>query len=304
MPSVAPQKEAGVPSTSAWRHPLRYTSQPVHPNPFSKADVSALIKMEVALLLAQYEQQLAAKAEAKRQKAELKDKEAEIDRLKKELAAVKDQAKSSAIPAAASSPPDLQCPPEKQEKWWQQRDVRDLTKDVKEVVQKCAAVQVDQTRRDGEVAVISQSLAALWKQLEAHQQLTMSAREDRPSQWANRSQATQLPPKTRRNGPTGAVVVPPLTFVFGGKAYQQPLPAAPVWPVHHEGFVFGPAAPAGVAPAEPEDAKETAVERPELGTGAEGEGDEEEAEAEQETEGVLQVAPQLWPLPPSSHQQF
>ncbi len=108
--------------------------------------MSALIKMEVALLLAQYEQQLAAaKAEAKRQKAEPKDKEAEIDRLKKEPAAVKDQAKSSAIPAAASSPPDLQCPPEKQERWWRQRDVRDLTKDVKEVVQKCAAVQVDQT---------------------------------------------------------------------------------------------------------------------------------------------------------------
>ena len=78
-----------------------------------------------------------------------------------------------------------------------------------------------------------------------------------------------------------------------GKAHQQPLPAAPVWPVHHKGFVFGPAAPAGVAPAEPEDAKETAVERPELETGAEGEGDEAGAEDEQKPEDVWQVAPQL-----------
>jgi hypothetical protein len=75
--------------------------------------------------------------------------------------------------------------------------------------------------------------AALWKQWDAHQQLAESEKEDRRSQWANQSQATQLPPKTRRNGPTGAaamvVTVPPKTFVFGGKAYQQPLPAAPVW---------------------------------------------------------------------------
>jgi hypothetical protein len=52
--------------------------------------------------------------------------------------------------------------------------------------------------------------------------------------------------------------------------------------------VFGRAAPAGVAPAEPEDEKETvAVRPPELETGAEGEGDEGGAE------GIWQVAPQL-----------
>jgi hypothetical protein len=76
--------------------------------------------MEVASRLEQYEleQQLAA--------AELKDKEAVIDSLKQELAALKDQAKSSANSAAASSPPDLQGPPEKQERWGWLREVRDL----------------------------------------------------------------------------------------------------------------------------------------------------------------------------------
>jgi hypothetical protein len=50
-----------------------------------------------------------------------------------------------------------------------------------------------------------------------------------------------------------------------------------------------------VAPAEPEDAKAPAVERPELETGAEGEGDEAGADDEQpeKPEDVLQVAPQL-----------
>ncbi len=50
-----------------------------------------------------------------------------------------------------------------------------------------------------------------------------------------------------------------------------------------------------MAPAEPEDAKAPAVERPELETGAEGEGDEAGAEDEQKPEArdVLQVAPQL-----------
>ncbi len=118
----------------------------------------------------------AAKAESKRQKAELnlKDKEAVIDSLKQELAALKDQAraKSSANSAAASSPPDLrlQGPPEKHwqpEGRWPRRggrgwlrEVRDLTKDVREIAQKCTAVQVEQLRGDGEVAVMRQSLAS------------------------------------------------------------------------------------------------------------------------------------------------
>ena len=60
--------------------------------------------------------------------------------------------------------------------------------------------------------------------------------------------------------------------------------------------MFGQAASAGVAPAEPEDEKETVVVRPpELETGAkgEGEGDEGGAEGEQQPEGIWQVAPQL-----------
>ena len=95
----------------------------------------------------------------------------------------------------------------------------------------------------------------------------------------------------------GAVVPPPppsQVFNFGGVNSQQPLPPAPMWPAHNGDFVFGRAASAGVAPAEPEDEKEAAVVRPpELETGAEGEGDEGGTEGEQKPEGVWQVAPQL-----------
>jgi hypothetical protein len=58
--------------------------------------------------------------------------------------------------------------------------------------------------------------------------------------------------------------------------------------------VFGQAASAGVAPAEPEVKTGIVVVRPpEPESGAEGEGDDKEAEAAQETEAVLPVAPQL-----------
>ncbi len=73
MPSVAPQRAAGAPPAGAWGRPLSHTSQRVHPSPWSKEDMSALIRTEVASLLAQHEKQLAAAtAEAKRQEAELK----------------------------------------------------------------------------------------------------------------------------------------------------------------------------------------------------------------------------------------
>jgi hypothetical protein len=49
-----------------------------------------------------------------------------------------------------------------------------------------------------------------------------------------------------------------------------------------------------VAPAEPEDEKETVVVRPlELASGAKGEGEEGRAEGEQQPENIWQVAPQL-----------
>ena len=58
--------------------------------------------------------------------------------------------------------------------------------------------------------------------------------------------------------------------------------------------MFGRAASAGVAPAEPEGEKETVVVRPpELETEAEGEGDEGGAEGGQQPVGIWQVAPQL-----------
>ena len=66
-----------------------------------------------------------------------------------------------------------------------------------------------------------------------------------------------------------------------------------MWPAHHEGLVFEPAAPARMAPAEPEDEKAPAVERLEPETGADGEGNEAGAEGEQKHEDVWQVAPQL-----------
>jgi hypothetical protein len=293
MPSVAPQRAAGAAPARAWERPLSYTSQRVHPSPLSKEEVSLLIKTEVASLLTQYEQQLAAAtAEVKRQEAEIKVKDAdlkvkaaEIDSLKQALAAA-----TSAVPAAAPSAPGLQCQSGKsdkhQESRWAVRDYRDLNKDVKGVAEKCTAVQEGQRRRDQEVAVLSVSLSALHKQMDTLQQLIMSDREGRQSQGATRS---------RKNGPVGAVVPSsPQVFNFGDEISQQPLPQAPVWPVHKGGFVFGQAASAGVAPAEPEVEKGIVVVRPpELASGEEGEGDEEEAEDAQETEAVLQVAPQL-----------
>ncbi len=58
--------------------------------------------------------------------------------------------------------------------------------------------------------------------------------------------------------------------------------------------MFGRAASAGVAPAEPEDEKGTVVVRPlELASEAKGEGDEGGAEGEQQPADVWQVAPQL-----------
>ncbi len=216
MPSVAPQRAAGAPPAGAcqWARPLSYTSQRVHPSPLSKEDVSALIKSEIASRLEQYEQQLAAaKAESKRQKAELKVKEAEITSLKKELAALQDQAKSSAHSAAASSPPDLPDPPDKhwQERWGCMREIREvtkkvgelervLTKQVGEIAQRLTAVQVEQIRGTGEVVAMRQSHSALEKQLDALQQLLVSERDARQIQWATRS---------RKSGPTGAVVPPP-----------------------------------------------------------------------------------------------
>ena len=292
MPSGAPQRAAGVTPAGAWRSPLSHTSQRVHPIPLSKEAAGALIKSEIASRLEQYEQQLeAAKAKSKRRKAELKDREAVITGLKAELAALQGQAKSSENAAATSSPPDLQVPPEKQERWAWQREIREVTKEVKEIAQKSTAVQVEQIRRNEEVAVLAQSLSALRRQLDALQQL-IAEQEDRRSQRADQSQATQLQPKPRRKGPTGAMDLPPQTFVFGGKVYQQPLPAAPVWPVH-QGLGFEPAAPARVAPAELEDAKEPAVERPEPEAGAEREGDEAGAEEEQKPGDVWEVAPLL-----------
>jgi len=250
MPSVAPQRAAGATPASAWGRPLSYTSPRVHPSPLSKEEVSLLIKTEVASLLAQYEQQLAAAtAEVKRQEAEIKVKDAdlkvkaaEIDSLKQKLAAAK-----AAVPAAAPSAPDMQCQPDAPDSdkhqglRWALRDYRDLNKDVKGVAEKCTAVQEGQRKRDHEVAMLSVSLSALHKQMDTLQQLIESEREVRQSQGAIRS---------RKNGPRGAVVITPSlqVFNFEGETSQQPLPQAPVWPVHKGGFLFGQAASEGVHP--------------------------------------------------------
>jgi hypothetical protein len=81
-------------------------------------------------------------------------------------------------------------------------------------------VQVEQIRGTGEVVAMRQNHSALEKQLEALQQLLVSEREARQIQWATRS---------RKSGPTGAVVPPPppsQVFNFGGVNSQQPLPPA------------------------------------------------------------------------------
>jgi chromosome segregation ATPase len=183
----------------------------------SKEDVSALIKSEIASRLEQYEQQLAAaKAESKRQKAELKVKEAEINSLRKEIAALQDQAKSPAHSTAASSPPDLPDPPDKLERWGCMREIREvtkkvgelervLTKHVGEIAQKYTAVQVEQIRGTGEVVAMRQNHSALEKQLDALKQLLVSEREARQIQWATRSRKSSGPssPPPRRSSTLG-----------------------------------------------------------------------------------------------------
>jgi hypothetical protein len=72
-------------------------------------------------------------------------------------------------------------------------------------------VQVEQIRGTGEVVAMRQNHSALEKQLDTLQQLLVSEREARQIQWATRS---------RKSGPTGAVVPPPP---------PPPLPGLQLW---------------------------------------------------------------------------
>ena len=108
-PSMVPQRGAVGSSSKvhAWEHPLPQT---VRSSAASQEELRQLIKKEVASLLAPYERLLEETKTAA--KTAIAGKDAEIASLKQELAAVKAQARSSAVPAAdPMSPPDLNGPP-------------------------------------------------------------------------------------------------------------------------------------------------------------------------------------------------
>ena len=136
--------------------------------------MSEMIKMEVARLLEPYQLLLAgAKSKADRQDEVIAGKEAEIASLKEQLAVVKAQTKSSAVPAAVpSSTIDPKCQPLKQ----MQRDLRKLSREVNEAVIKCIEKLYDtrraQSRINGGIILNTLELFAFRQQLEAERERT------------------------------------------------------------------------------------------------------------------------------------
>ena len=116
--------------------------QTVRPSTSSQEELRNLIKTEVASLLAPYERFL------EEAKTTIAGRDAEIASLKQELAAVKAQAKSSAVPADELPPPDPRYQQGKQEWREMQRSVREMTKEFKGAVQQCKAVRMGHARRE------------------------------------------------------------------------------------------------------------------------------------------------------------
>ena len=153
-PAAAPQRGADGSSSkeNPWRHPLPQT---VRPSTSSQEELRNLIKTEVASLLAPYERLL------EEAKTTIAGRDAEIASLKQELAAVKAQAKSSAVSADELPPPDPRYQQGKQEWREMQRSVREMTKEFKEAIQQCKTVRMGHARRDNEFAVLQVSVFTL-----------------------------------------------------------------------------------------------------------------------------------------------
>ena len=130
-PSMAPQKGADGSSSrgNAWEHPLPQT---VRPNIASQEELRKLVRTEVASLLTSYERRL------EEAKTTIAGRDAEIASLKQELAAVKAQAKSSAVPAAEPmSPPDPTDQPGTHDWRKMVREFRELNREAKAAMHQC-----------------------------------------------------------------------------------------------------------------------------------------------------------------------
>ena len=224
-PSVVPQRGADGSSSkvNAWEHPLPQT---VRHSASSQEELRQLIKKEVASLLAPYERLLEETKTAA--KTAIAGKDAEIASLKQELAEVKAQVRSSAVPAAdPMSPPDLEGPPGTNE--WRQmlRECRNLSLEGRDAAHRYKVSQqqldrmgVESTLQHQEIKVLQQQLKEMqhWQQQQLRAGVVHSL-----SELSKQKEQNQIPAEKRRTtGLTGT-----------GTWVHQP---EPVWPTQVRGF--------------------------------------------------------------------
>ena len=134
--------------------------QTVRPSASSQEELRKLIKKEVASLLAPYERLL------EEAKTAIAGKDAEIASLKQELAAVKAQTKSSAVPAAVPmSPPDPKCQLGTHDLRQMQRECRELSMEARNTAHKYKVTQQHLDRMGVESTLQHQEIRVLQKQL-------------------------------------------------------------------------------------------------------------------------------------------
>ena len=208
--------------------------QTVRPSASSQEELRKLIKKEVASLLAPYERLLEeTKTAAKTATA---GKDAEIASLKQELAAVKAQARSSAVPAAEPmSPPDLKGPPGTNE--WRQtlRECRALSLEARDTAHKYKVTQQHMDRMGVESTLQLGAIRVLQQQLKEMQQQLRAGGVHSLSELSKEKEQNQNPEEKRRT--TG--------LTSTGTWVHQP---APEWPTPAKGFQFeAPKVPVGPA---------------------------------------------------------
>ena len=190
-PSMVPQRGAAGSSSkvNAWEHPLPQT---VRSSAASQEELRQLIKKEVASLLAPYERLLEETKTAA--KTAIAGKDAEIASLKQELAEVKAQARSSAVPAAdPMSPPDLKGPPGTNE--WRQtlRECRKLSLDARDTAHKYRVSQQQLDRMGVESTLQHQEIKVLQQQLKEMQQLLRAGGVHSLSELSKEKEQNQKP---------------------------------------------------------------------------------------------------------------
>ena len=224
-PSMAPQRGADGSSSkvSAWEHPLPQT---VRSSAASQEELRQLIKKEVASLLAPYERLLEETKTAA--KTAIAGKDAEIASLKQELAEVKAQARSLAVPAAdPMSSPDPKSQLGTHDLRQMLRECRNLSQAGKEAAHRYRVSQqqldrmgVESTLQHQEIKVLRQQLKEMqhWQQQQLRAGVVHSL-----SELSKEQEQSQIPAEKRRT--TGLTAT--------GIGVRQP---EPVWPTQVTGF--------------------------------------------------------------------